>query len=90
MVSDNTDSGQAQQILSILKDIQPAYEFESNVNFVEQGYLDSFDVITLVSELEDTFNIAISALDIVPENFSSVEAITSLVDRSPKRGQKAS
>lgn len=73
------------RILEILKDIQPTFDFEDDVDFVEEGYLDSFDVIQLVSELEEEFNVLISALDIVPENFGSVDALCSLVKRSEKR-----
>lgn len=73
-----------EQILQILKDIQPGFDFEEDVDFVENGYLDSFDVVTLVAELEDKFSVVISALDIVPENFSSVKNICALVKRSPK------
>lgn len=72
------------QILDMLKELQPAYAFEEGVDFVEQGYLDSFDVVTLVTELEETFSISISALDIVPENFASLKAICALVRRSKK------
>ncbi len=74
-----------EQILAILKDIQPDFEFEDNVDFVENGYLDSFDVVTLVSELENRFSVLISALDIVPENFGSVQSICELVKRSPRK-----
>jgi acyl carrier protein len=74
-------------VLKILKEIQPDYDFEADVNFVEMGYLDSFDVVTLVGELEETFSIVISALDIVPENFASLKNICGLIQRSktPKR-----
>lgn len=71
-------------ILKTLKEIQPDYDFEDGVDFVEAGYLDSFDVVSLVSELESAFSIAISALDIVPENFASVDAIGELVRKSPR------
>lgn len=74
-----------EKILSILKELQPAFEFEDGVDFVEAGYLDSFDIIQLVSMLESDFNILISALDIVPENFNSVDAIRQLVEKSPNR-----
>ena len=70
------------RILEILKDIQPEFDFEEGVDFVAEGYLDSFDVITLVAELEDAFGVSISALDILPENFSSVENIKKLVEKS--------
>lgn len=73
-----------EQVLNILKDIQPGFDFEEDVDFVENGYLDSFDVVTLVAELEDKFSVVISALEIVPENFSSVKNICALVRRSPR------
>ncbi|MBD5625943.1 MAG: acyl carrier protein [Desulfovibrio sp.] len=78
-----------EQILQILKDIQPGFDFEEDVDFVENGYLDSFDVVTLVAELEGTFGVVISALEIVPENFSSIKNICALVRRSPKSGEGA-
>ncbi|WP_165076531.1 MULTISPECIES: acyl carrier protein [unclassified Desulfovibrio] len=78
-----------EQILKILKDIQPGFDFEEDVDFVENGYLDSFDVVTLVAELESTFSVVISALEIVPENFSSVKNISALVRRSPKSSKRA-
>lgn len=74
-----------ERIHNMLQDIQPDFEFEEGSDFIKNGYLDSFDVITLVSELEDAFGIAISALDIVPENFASTSAIAALVERSSKR-----
>lgn len=74
-----------EKILSMLKELQPSFEFEDNVDFIEAGYLDSFDVIQLVSMLESEFNVLISALEIVPENFGSVEAICHLVEKSVRR-----
>ena len=72
------------QVLNMLKEIQPTYDFEKEVDFIERGYLDSFDVVALVAELEGTFSVSISALDIVPENFASVANICALVRRSKK------
>lgn len=74
-----------EKVLSILKELQPSFEFEDGVDFVEAGYLDSFDIIQLVSMLESDFNILISALEIVPENFNSIDAICHLVEKSPSR-----
>lgn len=68
-----------EKILDILKGIQPSNDFEGSSDYVEDGLLDSFDVVQLVSELENTFNITISALDILPENFNSANAIEKLV-----------
>lgn len=74
------------KVLQILKAIQPDFDFEDGVDFVARGYLDSFDVVTLVAELEGAFGIAISALDIVPENFATVKSILALVDKSSGKG----
>jgi acyl carrier protein len=74
-----------EKILQILKDVQSDFAFEDGVDFIEEGYLDSFDIVTLVSDLENEFNILISALAIVPENFGSVRAIAALVAKSEKR-----
>lgn len=76
---------QEAQILHILKEIQPDFDFEDGVDFVEEGYLDSFDVVTLVAEIEDKFGVSISALEIVPQNFASVTAIADLIHKSQKR-----
>lgn len=74
----------AGRILDMLEDIQPDFDFKNSSDFVSSGYLDSFDIITLISELENAFGISISALDIIPENFCSIEAIEKLVERSSK------
>ena len=73
------------KILELLKEIQPDFDFEESVDFIEEGYLDSFDVVTLVSDLEEMFSVLISALEIIPENFGSVKDICKLVERSEKR-----
>ena len=69
------------KVLDILKAIRPEFEFESSEDFIEDGYLDSFDIVTIVSELEDTFGIVIDGLDVVPENFSTVKAICGLIEK---------
>lgn len=74
-----------EKILLMLKELQPAFNFEDGSDFVENGYLDSFDIVQLVAALEEEFGVIISALDILPENFGSVEAICQLVNRSEKK-----
>lgn len=66
-------------IIEILKDTRPEFEFEENVKFIDAGYLDSFDLITLVADLEDTFGVKINGALIVPESFQSVDSIMNLV-----------
>lgn len=68
------------QIVKILTELRPEFNFtQEGVNFIEEGMLDSFDLVTLVSELDSTFGISIDGVDILPENFSSVDAIAALL-----------
>ena len=69
-----------EQIIKILTELRPEFDFtKEGVDFIEEGMLDSFDLVTLVSELDSTFGISIDGVDILPENFSSVEAIAALL-----------
>lgn len=69
-----------EQIIKILTEIRPEFDFtQEGVDFIEEGMLDSFDLVTLVSELDNTFGISIDGVDILPENFSSVDAIAALL-----------
>ena len=51
-------------------------------NFIADGYLDSFDIISLTSMLEETFHIKIDGMDILPENYDSVDHLVNLVKKS--------
>lgn len=69
-----------EQIIKILAELRPEFDFtQEGVDFIEEGMLDSFDLVTLVSELDNTFGISIDGVDILPENFSSVDAIAALL-----------
>ena len=63
-------------LLKILAELRPDVDFEENKELVDSGELDSFDIVSLVGELCDEYDI-----EIVPENFNSVEAIWALVQR---------
>lgn len=68
-----------EKINEILKELRPEFNFQVSQNFIEDGFLDSFDMVALISELEEHFGILIDAMDIIPENFTSVEKIANLV-----------
>lgn len=72
-------------ILNMLKEIRPEFDFEDSDDFVMDGLLDSFDIITLCSMLEERYGIMIDGLDIVPENFASLGTIEALVQKSGAR-----
>ncbi len=70
------------EILDILKEIRPEFDFEDSEDFVMDGLLDSFDIISLSNILEEKYNITVDGLDIVPENFASLASIEALVKKS--------
>lgn len=73
---------QNEKILKVLKNIRPEYDFSESVDFIDDGLLDSFDIVTLVSDLEEEYKIIIDGLDIVPENFNSIKAILDVVRKN--------
>ena len=70
------------RIYAILKDLHPEFDYENSTDFVEDGLLDSFDAVQLISELEESFNITIDGLDILPESICSIDAIANMVKRN--------
>lgn len=71
-----------EKIIEILTDLRPEFDFSEDVNFIEEGMLDSFDIVSLVDELETNFNVKIDGIDIVPENFSSIDSIEALLKKN--------
>lgn len=69
------------KIIEVLQQINADADFESSANFIEEGLIDSFDIVDVVSSLESKFPIEISGKDILPENFINLEAIEALVKR---------
>lgn len=69
------------KIGDILAQVRPELDFAGSSDFFEDGMLDSFDLVTLVSELDQAYGISIDGLDIVPENFASIGKIEALVRR---------
>lgn len=70
-----------EQLLEILQGLNPDVDFETQTALVSNGVLDSFSIVSLVAELNDAYDIEITASDLVVENFDSVAAILALVER---------
>lgn len=70
-----------EKILEILQDIRPELDFTESNNFIEDGYLDSFDMVALVSALDKEYGVSILGEDIVPENFSNIENIIKIINK---------
>ncbi len=69
------------ELLEILKSVREDVDFENEEKLIDDNVLDSFDIIAIVSELNDHYGIEITADDLLPENFNSASAILKLVNR---------
>ena len=69
------------KLIEILEEIQPDADYETCGTLIDDGILDSFAILSIVSELQDEFDITITPADIVPENFNSAEALWEMVCR---------
>lgn len=67
--------------MEILKGIRPDVDFENEIALIDDGILDSFDVVSIISELDDTFDVQIRINELDPENFNSAEAIWNLIQK---------
>ncbi|MCR4896828.1 MAG: acyl carrier protein [Lachnospiraceae bacterium] len=70
-----------EELMEILEDLHPDVDFETEEALVDDGILDSFDIVTLVTEITDTFDITIPAGEIVPANFNSAKALHAMILR---------
>lgn len=70
-----------EKLMEILAALKPEIDFEQEKELIDEGLLESFDVITLIAELEEQFGIEIPAEEIVPENFNSAEGIWNLCEK---------
>ena len=67
------------KLAEILKGIRPEFDFTTSQDFISDGMLDSFDMVTLVSTLDKTYGISIPGVEIVPENFQNLRTLETLL-----------
>ena len=70
-----------EQLLDILQRMHPDVDFETNDDLIGEGVLDSLDIVTLITEINTTFDVSIPAEEVIPENFNSAEAIFAMIQR---------
>lgn len=70
-----------EELLEILNDLHPEVDFESEDALVDDKILDSFDIISIIAEIGEQFDVEVSAEDIIPANFNSAEAIYALIEK---------
>ena len=68
-------------LLEILKELHPEGDFETCDTLIDDKILDSFDIVTIISEINTEYDVAIPAEEIIPENFNSAEALYDLIER---------
>ena len=70
-----------EELMEILSNLHPDVDFETEERLVDDKILDSFDIVSLIAEINETFDIAITAKDILPENFNSAKALYALIQK---------
>lgn len=73
-----------EKLMEILNGIRPDVDFANETALIDDGILDSFDVVSIISELDDAFDVQIRINELDPENFNSAEAIWKLVQQLKK------
>lgn len=68
-----------EKLMEILKGIRPDVDFANETALIDDGILDSFDVVSIISELDDAFGVQVRITELDPENFNSAESIWKLV-----------
>ncbi len=71
-----------EQIIEILTEICPGIDFETENALIDDGLIDSLDIVAVVTDLMDTFDVQLGVDDLTPENFNSVDAICQLIERA--------
>lgn len=69
------------KLIEILEEIQPDADYETCDTLIDDGILDSFAILSIVSELQEAYDITITPADIIPDNFNSAEALWNMVCR---------
>ena len=70
-----------EELMAILKEVRPDVDFEQETALIDGGVLDSFDIVTLVAELNDAFDITVGVENLIPQNFNSADAMLAMIQR---------
>lgn len=69
------------ELMEILEDICPDVDFENETALVDDKILSSFDILSIISEISETFDITLSPAEIIPENFNSAQSLWTMIER---------
>ncbi len=74
------------ELMEILTEIRPDVDFENETSLIDDSILDSMDIVSLVGELDDAFDVTVGVENLLPENFNSVDAMVKLIERLQDEG----
>lgn len=69
------------ELIEILEDINPEADYRTSTSLVDDGILTSFELVLLVTQIQDTFGVSIPPSWIVPENFNSADSIYAMIEK---------
>lgn len=75
-----------EELMEILEDICPDVDFETETSLIDGKVISSFEILSIISEISETYGIKLSPAEIIPENFNSAEALWKMIQRL--RGKK--
>lgn len=70
-----------EELIKVLEEIQPGVDYKTCKTLIDDHILDSFGILSLVSEIEDNFDIEVSPAELIPENFNSAESLWAMIER---------
>lgn len=70
-----------EKLLEMLSAICPGVDFENEENLIDDGLIDSFDLVSIASEMAETFGLELTVDDLVPENFNSAKAMMDFINK---------
>ena len=70
-----------EELLRIMSDVRPDIDFETATSLIDDEMLDSLDIVAIVTDVNDEFDVEINVNDLLPENFNSAEALYELIQR---------
>lgn len=73
-----------EELIKLLKGIRPDVDFENETELIDEGILDSMDVVSIISEIDDVFGVQIRITELDPDNFNSATAIWDLIQKLEK------
>ena len=70
-----------EKLLELLGDIRPDVDFETEKKLIDDGILDSFDIISTAQEISEAFDVEVNVEDLEPDNFNTVDAMIELIQK---------